>query len=367
MEMIDKVRKLSWPASPRPQHWEDEQLFFDSDSYFADLLAGIAQSQSTIRLETYIFAPGRLGWRVTEALVAAAARGVKVKLLVDGIGSPAFEREYGGRLKMAGVEYRIFRRWWWASANRGNHRKTCLIDDTVAWIGSMNIDDIHLTELSGDRAWMDIGVRIRGLELLRLRQAFLLAFHRNFLQFPYQTRRSLLLLNNSFVLNRTTKHHQVQRMREAAHRVWIQTPYFVPIPRIYRALVRLARKGVDVRIIVPVNNDVPFIKHLSYAFFHRLLKAGVRIFEYGPRFAHQKVYHVDDWCSVGSSNFNYRSFLHDLEIDVVITKPENRAHLVSRFEKDQAGSTELTLADLERLPLWRRFLGRLLLVFRYWT
>lgn len=387
METIDKTRKFPWTSLPRPEHWDEEVLFFDSDLYFADLINGIERARSTIRLETYIYEPGVLADRITAALIAAAHRGVSVRVLIDGLGSPAFWSEYGKSLRAAGAQVRLFRTWPWQLRwleepffkrafeflrrgwviNRGNHRKTCLIDEEVAWIGSMNVSDNHLREVKGDSAWLDVGVRIRGPELQRLRQAFQTAFKQNFLQSFYQSGKHLLLLNSSLVLRRTTKHHQLQRLRKATQRVWIQTPYFVPVPKIYRALIRAAKAGVDVRVIVPRTNDVPLVRHLSYAFFRTLLNSGVRIFEYGPRFAHQKVFLIDDWGSIGSTNLNHRSFKHDLEIDVVITLPDNRRGLLDKFLSEQRQSRELTIGHLDVLPLWRRWFSRTLLIFRYWT
>jgi cardiolipin synthase len=387
MEIVDKTRKFQWPKAPRPEHWDEEVLFFDSDQYYADLIKGIEQAQWSIRFETYIFEPGILAERIVGALVAASQRGVLVRILIDGLGSPAFWSNYGKRLRESGVQVRLFRMWpwqirwlekplllrvfeslrrWWA-INRGNHRKTCLIDEEIAWIGSMNVSDNHLREIRGDAAWLDVGVRVRGPELRRLRQAFQSAFKQNFIPGFYQSKRSLLLLNSSLILRQSTKHYQLQRLRKATQRVWIQTPYFVPVPKIYRALIRAAKTGVDVRVMVPKTSDVPLVRHISYAFFRKLLNAGVRIFEYTPRFAHQKVFLIDNWYSVGSTNLNHRSFKHDLEVDVVITHPENCRRLNEKFLEDQRESRELTIAFLNVLPFWRRWLSRTLLIFRYWT
>ncbi len=373
--------------APNIEVWDEEVLFLDSDAYFVDLLEGIAKAQDSIRFETYIYEPGVLAERVVTALIAASHRGVHVRVLVDGLGSPSFWSTYAHQLKAAQVQVRLFRMWPWQTRwldrpwfvilyesfrrwfviNRGNHRKTCLIDEQVAWIGSMNISDIHLKEVSGNDAWVDCGVRVRGRELKRLRQAFQHAFKQNFLPSFFQSKKSLLLLNSSLILRKSTKQHQYQKIRRANKRIWIRTPYFVPVPKIYRALIRMARSGVDVRVIVPEQNDVPLVRHLSYAFFSTMLRAGVRIFEFGPRFSHQKVFVIDDWYCVGSTNLNYRSFKHDLEIDVVVTREENREKLLGRFANDQSNAKELTLKSIQNLPLWHKIFSRTLLIFRYWV
>jgi cardiolipin synthase A/B len=370
MELIEKARKFKWPKSPRPENWIEEQVFFDSDTYFTDILQGLVRARASVRMEMYIFEPGILAGRIVNALVAASYRGVAVQLMVDRVGSPYFWREYGERLTEAGIQVRIFRSYRnWLSINRGNHRKTCLIDDEVAWIGSQNVDDRHLREVHGEKAWVDAGVRIRGPELDRLKQAFQATFMGTFLhQRPFrQSRDSLLLFNNSLVLRQSTKILRVRRLRKAKELIWLQTPYFVPIRRIYRALIRQARRGRDVRIIIPYNSDVPFLRPLTYSFFATLLKAGVKIYEFGPRFAHQKIYHIDGWTTVGTSNLNHRSFKHDFEVDVVITREENLRLLRERFLADQAQSRMVSMADLAKISIWQRVYSRILFFFRYWV
>jgi cardiolipin synthase A/B len=387
MKTINHGPFNEWKSQARPTTWEDEELFFEGDAYFADLLAGIAKAHQSVRLETYIFGPGQLGERLTLALIAAARRSVRVQVLIDGVGSPTFMDLYGQRMISSGIQVRLFRSWpwqrsWfhntkasilyaffnrWININRGNHRKFCLVDDSVAWVGGFNIQDEYLVEFAGTKRWADVGIRIRGEELHRLTRAFRAAFQNDLLQKPMQGKHNLLLLNSSYILRKTMEHQQLSRLKNAKSRIWIQTPYFVPIAPIYWALRRLGQKGGDVKIIVPLSSDVPLIKHLSYAFFHGLLKAGVRIFEYEPTFAHQKILQVDDWATVGSTNLNHRSFLHDLEIDVVVTWPANRELIETRFNAALEKSKEVTLATLRKLSWWKKAIGWILLRLRYWS
>jgi cardiolipin synthase len=224
-----------------------------------------------------------------------------------------------------------------------------------------------LQTVFGRNAWLDVGARVRGPELKRLKRAFKAAFKGDLLQSPFQTRNSLLFFNSSILLRRTMKHDQVLRLRRARHRIWLQTPYFVPIRPVYRHMVRLAKRGVDVRLMVPAISDVPLMKTLSYSFFRKLLKAGVKIFEYQPRFMHQKISQIDHWVAIGSSNLNHRSFFHDLEVDVVIAESSNKKTLEEKFLLEQRDSRQVVLADLSKLKLWNRLLGRFLLMLRYWS
>ncbi len=243
-----------------------------------------------------------------------------------------------------------------------------MIDGEVGWVSSCNVSDQHLKSVFGEAAWVDAGLRVRGDELRHLTRAFAVAFKGNILQSAFLPRDSLIFINSSYLLRKTLHHDQLRRLRKARERVWLQTPYFVPIPAVYRRLRRLARKGVDVRLMVPAISDVPVVRYMGYAFFKGLLKSGVQIYEYQPRFMHQKITHVDDWITLGSANLNHRSFIHDLEIHVVITKPENQQLMKKKFLEEQEFCKVLTVENLNQRLTWaERALGRVLLLLRYWT
>jgi len=346
--------------------WDSEVLFDDGDEFFSDMLAGMDRAQNTIDFETYIFEPGHLANRIVSAFQRALARGVAVRIMVDGIGSPTFWTAWGRTLGAAGAEVRLFRTWApWRRINRGSHRKFCLVDGQTGWIGSFNVSDVHLASIFGDRAWVDCGARVTGSELQRIKLVHGIARLPRSLSKTFR-RSKLLIFNNSFLFGRPTDHKNLQRMRRAHNRIWIQTPYFVPIGPVYRTLRRRARRGVDVRLMVPRLTDVPIVKRMSYAFFARLLAVGVRIFEYKPKFAHQKILQIDDWACIGSSNMNHRSFLHDLELDVVITHPENKIMLKEKFLAEQSESVEITRESLARQGILARLWSYLLLLIRYW-
>ena len=176
----------------RPVRWEEEELFTTGDEYFARLLLAIERAHHSIELETYIFEKGKLAERMLLALMLAARRGVRVRLIVDGWGSPAFVHDYWPRLKSAGVRERFFRVNPWIMrrlpgdprgfiyrmfyrlryVNRGIHRKSCLLDNSELWVGSFNISDVHLQEVYGNEAWKDMGVRVRGAEIKYAKRAF---------------------------------------------------------------------------------------------------------------------------------------------------------------------------------------------------
>jgi cardiolipin synthase len=371
----------------RPTHWDQEVLYTSGDNYFADLLKAVASATVSIELETYIFERGRLADRMVAALLAAAARGVRVRLIVDGWGSPAFVSDYWPALKAGGVRVRFFRinplilrrlpgdprvfwqrlRWRWHQLNRGNHRKFCLIDAQELWVGSFNVSDVHLAEVFGENVWKDVGVRVRGIELKYAKRAFQRAY-RGWTALNWPSRSPhLLLLNDSFLHKRRARLAQIQHMRRARQRIWLATPYFVPVGTVFRLLVRQARRGLDVRLMVPRKNDVWFVKWMSWPLLHSLRQKGVRVFIYSPRFSHQKVFIADDWMCIGSTNLNHRSFLHDLEMDVVITHEENKRAILDSYVKDQEVSSSFDSADWRRLPLWKRWTSSIFLLAKYWA
>jgi cardiolipin synthase len=371
----------------RPSRWDEEELYMTGDAYFASLLAAISTAISSVELETYIFEKGVLADRIVRQLILARARGVRVRLIVDGWGSPGFVTDYWPQLKEAGVRVRFFRvnpwilrrfpgdprGFWsrlllrWRQINRGNHRKFCLIDHRELWVGSFNISDVHLAEVSGIRAWKDVGVRVSGSELRFARRAFQRAYRGwTALNWPARSPH-LLLLNDSFLHKRRARLEQIQRMRRARQRIWLATPYFVPVGGLFRLLVRQAKRGLDVRLMVPDKSDVFFMKWLSLPLLKTLARKGVKVFIFAPRFAHQKVFIADDWICVGSTNLNHRSFLHDLEMDVVVTHPDNKEKIVSAYEKDQALSRAFDSSEWARLPLWKRVLGSVFLLGKYWS
>lgn len=367
--------------------WSEETLFTTGDSYFAALIESLRNAQFFIEMESYIYLKGVLADRVTAELIAAAQRGVRVRLIVDGWGSPGFLWDYWPQLRQAGVKTRFYRviplilrrlpgdpssLWQRILArlrglNRGNHRKFCLIDQAELYVGSFNISDVHLQEVYGSVAWKDLGVRVRGEDLKYAKRAFQRAFRGwTALNWPVRSPR-LLLLNDSFLHKRRARSQHLRNLGKAQNRIWLATPYFVPIRSIVRALIRKARQGIDVRIIVPKENDVFFMPWLSRPLLANLAKRGVKIFIYQPRFAHEKLFIADNWMCIGSTNLNHRSFLHDLELDVVITHDENRNQLSAEFEQAQKESEPFDRSDWSHLPFWQRWVVSVFVLLKYWA
>ncbi|MEY4066182.1 MAG: hypothetical protein RIR26_2390 [Pseudomonadota bacterium] len=380
--------------------WAEERLFIDGDRYFLSLLEAISRARSSIFMETYIFENDILGERVLAALQAAAERGVDVRLLVDGVGSAGWISESFASKGRVGFEVRVYHPlpwqllspWGWSQgpamslvlklfsyANSRNHRKTTLIDGTIAFLGSLNVSDVHFEEARGRSRWHDVGVSVAGDGCMSLTDAFLRAWRRGWkvggkgqlrpalplTSLPEKVLHSLVIRNDGRRLRHKALARRLRQIRQARHRVWIANAYFVPSGPLLRALVAAARRGVDVRLLLPASSDVSFMPWVARAFYSTLLKHGVRLFEYQPRILHAKVTLLDEHATVGSSNLNHRSLLHDLEVDVVLRDEALLQDLQKMFEQDFLQSREIQSSVSHPSSLWKNVVVRLLLYFRY--
>lgn len=372
----------------------EETIFLDGNSYFAALLEDIAQAKTQIDVETYIFKNDALGQRIQQALLVASQRGVLVRVLVDGAGTPGWGSMYTGSFKSNNMEVRIFhpflwRFWQWRSSiikfpslfniiycflkfNSRNHRKIFLIDKKIIYVGSANIDICHISNDQGGKNWRDTIVRLVGANIDDVQDAFDAAWN----HIPVQERlqglfvrintKAIIRLNNTRHRRRVLYKHLLLRMSHCKQRVWITNAYFVPDNFLLKKLTDLATSGVDVRIVLPQKSDIFIMTWAAAAFYQRLLKAGVRIFEYLPSMLHAKSLILDDWFIVGSSNLNHRSLLHDLEIDISVQSPESKQKLEQQFKADLLQSKEITWETWQKRSLLQRFFGRLVLYLKYW-
>ena len=245
--------------------------------------------------------------------------------------------------------------------NRRNHRKLCVVDGENAWLGSFNITADHLPVAAGGQGWRDYGVELTGPRVATLVEGF----ESLWLRTRSRLRRGFLsgYLSNRSLSARALKNRFVARsVVTAQHRVWLVSAYFLPTASLRRALLQACRNGAEVCLLLPERSDVTVFPRLSSHYYHELLLAGARIFLYRPGILHAKALMVDDFAIMGSSNWNYRSTLHDLELDVVLRHADTLADLEAVMREDAAESHELSLAELRTPGL----LSRLLYALRYW-
>lgn len=364
-----------------------ETVFAEANQYFAALIKDIEQAVAHIDLETYIFNLDPLGRKVAEHLAAASRRGVIVRILLDGVGSLISSGVLAQQLSGAGVQVRIYNplpwnihHWEWSSPRltwlaklqhlaermrRRNHRKICMIDNRVAWVGSFNISQSHLPKEQGGENWRDTALRLECMDMEHLQHAFNSAWDNDRSLIPRRIF-SPTNIRLNHMHRRKLRRDLLKRMAQANSRIWITNAYFVPIAAILRHLKKAARRGVDVRLLLPGNSDIIFMPWASAMFYRVLLKSGVRIYEYAGGVLHAKIMILDDWITVGSSNIDYLSFSRNLEADIVVTLRETKKELEDQFLRDLTQSEEIMINDFPQYPRWKKLLGQVLLSLKRW-
>lgn len=372
---------------------KEERIFFSGNEYFGMLLSDIKTAKSSIELETYIFAVDSLGKKIITALTDAAQRGITVRVLVDGAGTSQWGSSIVKQLERTGAETRVFHPfpwnlWQWSRSrvrapsllkaihlllkiNSRNHRKVCLIDKKIAYIGSFNISQNHIDTNHKGKSWRDTGIRLENVDLQDLSRAFESAWAHSPIQervrhfFHHIRTKPVIRLNNSWHRRRILYKNLLVRIKKCQQRIWITNAYFIPDNFLLRRLIEAAKRGVDVRILLPQESDVAFMPWASQTFYERLLKAGIRIFEYIPSILHAKTLILDNWMTIGSSNLNYRSLLHDLEIDVDVRLPESKEALTRQFLLDLKQAKEVHLANWQKRPWHQRAIAWVILYLKY--
>src|ERR1017187_1456821 len=294
---------------------------------FPAMLEAMAAAQKSIRLETYIYSDGKLGRQFLGALLAAARRGVRVQILVDALGSWLLLDDFFEPLVAAGVKVRRFNPLHLWRFGVRNHRKLLICDDATMFIGGFNVAD----EYDGDgvtRGWCDVGVRIENPTLaVELAASFdelfaLSDFRRNPLMRlrAFKRRRKALKKPAGELLlshpGRGAGPFQAALYQDLAkaREVRIVSAYFLPTRRVRRDLMRVARRGGRVQLILAGQSDILVSQLAARSLYHRLLKAGVEIYEYQPQVLHAKLILSDGVVYVGSSNLDIRSLNLNYEL-----------------------------------------------------
>ena len=301
------------------------RLLNDGGEFFARMLAAIEEARRYVLLEMYLVRSGAVATRFIDALGRAAGRGARVSVVFDGFGALGLTRADRRRLLDAGVELRFFN-----PLRLGNrlsnllrdHRKLLLADGRVAFVGGAGLtDDFAPGARRGP--WRELMVEIQGPVIADWQRAFARTWRRCGPELALVEppaceahadgaagRLSLSEARQRSVLANGV----LRRIDSATARAWIMSAYFVPSRRFRKALRRAARRGVDVRLLLPgARTDHPWVRQAARRFYGKLLRNGVKIFEYQPRMLHAKMILCDDWVSIGSSNLDRWSFRWNLE------------------------------------------------------
>jgi len=296
-----------------------------------DMLDAIGKAKRSVRLEMYIFHTGPTADEFRDALVKACARGLDVRVLVDAVGSAYLPDSFWESFRKSGGKFRWFNPLSLHHIFIRDHRKMLVCDEDVAFIGGFNI----ATEYRGDgvaSGWCDLGLKLHGPLALELTAAFDDMFHcADFKHQPFTRLRksartkTVSVADEKLVLGGPGRNNPIKRTLLAdlknAKEVLLVTPYFVPTWKIRRTLMRLARHGAKVQLIVPAKCDLPVARMAAQSFYRRLLAAQVQIYEYQPQILHAKLFVIDHIVYAGSVNLDSRSLGINYELMVRLTNP----------------------------------------------
>jgi cardiolipin synthase len=338
----------------------DFDCFIEGDDAYDAMLAAIVGARHTVRLEAYIFADDEIGRRFAEALCARARAGLDVCVHIDAAGSlMRLSRELVRRMVEHGVDVKWYHRVGVSPVryNRRNHRKLLICDDTVVFIGGMNLHRENSLRVFGRERWRDTDFAIRGPLVPKAIDLFDALWHHR----PEPAQRAVSLKDTALVTNRPrSSRHLLMRLyrtafANAASAIYLTTPYLVPDLRTRRALMAAARRGIDVRVLVPRKSDSRLAQWAAHAAYDSLLRRGIRVYEYLPRVLHAKTTVVDRaWSSVGTANIDYRSFFLNYELNLVTADERMAAVLEKQFFTDIVEADEIQLGRWTRRgPLYR--------------
>ncbi|MFN3629379.1 MAG: cardiolipin synthase ClsB, partial [Casimicrobiaceae bacterium] len=380
-----QMNSTAKPALP-PVH-AAARLLESGGEFFPALIGAIDHAEREVLLETYIYADDASGRAVTEALLRAAGRGVRVVALIDGFGASGHIGMLGERLRAGGVWLRLYRplsrfAHFTPSRLRRLHRKIVTIDATVSFVGGINIHDDHNLATPGLAGRHDYAVAVSGPVVAALRHAqrrlMGRALRRRVPPAPdtpsARARRDLitrlgleavermaLVLRDNLRHRHAIEHAYLEALDRAEREVWIANAYFVPGRRVLSALGAAVARGVRVRLILQGHPEYWFAREAERALYDVLLDRGIEIIEYRASFLHAKVAVVDDrWATVGSSNLDPFSLLLAHEANVVIEDSAFASRLRARLAAACEGAGErIDPAQWKRRPAWQRLRSRL--------
>ncbi len=347
----------------------DLELLVNGEATFASILQGVASAEHYILFQFYMIHDDGLGRRVQQALMERARAGVQVKVLYDEVGSSGLPSAYVKELEAAGVEVSSFKpTQGWRNRfqlNFRNHRKMVVVDGRVAWVGGHNVGDEYLGLDPEFSPWRDTHVRIEGPAALQVQLTILSDWYWATRELPalnWEPRRApggnkkVMILPTS-----PTRHLEtaslffVSAISAAKERIWLSAPYFVPDEAVLKALQLAALRGVDVRIITTGKGDSLPVYLAAFHYIYQLRNLGIRFYAYQPGFLHEKVMLVDDrLATVGTHNFDNRSFRLNFEVGAVVYDGEFASEMEAMLERDFAHARNIEAESLESEPLWRR-------------
>lgn len=352
------------------------EVFTSGQAKFDSLEADLRSAESSINIQYYIFEDDNLGHRIADILIEKAQQGVTVRLMYDHVGSFSVRSRFFRYLRERGVQaYPFFRVTFPQLATRvnwRNHRKICIIDQRIGYLGGMNVADRYLDGGAKFDCWRDTHVRITGPAVAALQYSF--AVDWNFMcgeiiedaamlprvsggerpnAVPRVGAQLLTSGPTSQWANIALAFHKA--ISTARRRVFIQTPYFLPTEALLKALQSAALSHVDVRLMVPVHSDSSMLTLASASYITECLRAGIKIYLYNGGMMHSKMMIVDDEIvTIGSTNFDFRSFECNFESNLFFYSKELNAAMLEVYRNDLTKCTRVHAAEWRRRPFSKR-------------
>lgn len=352
------------------------------EEFLEDLLVELSKAKKYIFLEYFIIEKGIMWNRVLEVLKEKAREGVEVRILYDGMCSivllpynyPKQMEEFGLKCKIIFPLKPIFS----THQNNRDHRKTCVIDGKVAYTGGINFSDEYINVKKKYGHWKDTAVRIEGPAVDTFTLLFLEMW--NLDEETVELGEEYLFGRTSFKNNQMgyvlpyadspldkediSKNVYLEMIKTAKKSIYIMTPYLVLDYEFLNNLIYSAKKGIDVKIIMPNIPDKKMVYYIGRSYYFDLIEAGVEIYEYTPGFPHAKVLISDsERASVGSVNIDYRSFYLHFENGIYFYKGEVIKQIEDDFQETLKKSNKITKEDVLNYPLWKKVFGRILRIF----
>ncbi len=338
----------------------------NGDEIFSAMLTAIRNAQTSITFETYIYWSGQIGEEFVEALAERARSGIRVHVLLDWLGSNRMSAAAMEELAVAGVEVERYRPLSWYSLSRMNnrtHRKILVVDGRIGFIGGVGIADQWTGNAQDSDHWRDMHYRVEGPVVAHMQAAFTdnwLKSHANVLNHadffpelePVGETRAQVFKSSPSEGGDSARLMFLLSLAAARQRILIANSYFVPDDRTSQELIRATRRGVRVEIIVPGSKiDTHVTRRASRSQWGPLLAAGMAIYEYQPTMFHCKVMVIDDrWVSVGSANFDNRSFRLNDEANLNVMDKKFAQEQAAFFEQDKQAARQVTHEEWKKRP-----------------
>ncbi len=344
------------------------EILKDGTETFAAIFKAIEKARHHIHLESYIFMDDKIGKQLIKLLKKKRAQGIEVRIIVDDVGSWSLRKNFFNDLNACGIQIYPFMEVRFprltSRVNYRNHRKIIVIDGTTGFIGGFNIADRYIEGHRRIGHWRDTHLEIKGDAATCLQIIFMLDWylvsHQNlygYKYFPVFTEAEGVPVQISasgpdFDWKGILQAY-FAAITNARKKVYITTPYLMPPPELLTALETAALSNVDVRVIIPEKSDATLSRWCSFSYVEELLEAGVRIYFYQGGFIHSKYMLVDDsFSTIGTSNFDFRSFETNFEANAFIYQREFSQKLEEHFLDDLKNCREITLKEWHQRSLF---------------